>query len=368
MSPFPSTTDSRDNTNQQMNNLGANPVMHASNVHHRISLPPLSSILPGYETFSPLNSPSQYESSAGYVSSALSSPWIPPSPPLLRAPLGPIIAPKIVRTPSPPPPERPELQYSLTVVQQPSGARACGHGVKDRRMIDPVPFLTLELQDPNSPDWDFQRDLEIMSRIYCVSVELCDPTRNILIPGRQLIGNLTQSGYVAANLQGVMHCWFVFPDLSVRTIGKFRLRFKLTSVNPAHLNVQVAPSKWANATGNRRPIDSVVFSDVFEVFSAKDFKGFQPSSTLTRHLHAQNVPIKLKSGIRGPGHTGSGDGADDVVENAGEIEDRDEDVDENGNENDDENWDGVWGDDENQEGFSDEDEADEHPAKRPRRN
>lgn len=80
-------------------------------------------------------------------------------------------------------------------------------------------------------------------------------------------------------------CFFVFPDLSCRQNGLYRLRFTLMKVN-----VEMTP------TGGRSSIVGAVESDVFEVFSAKDFPGMRASTALTKELKRQGAAVSVKKG------------------------------------------------------------------------
>ena len=83
-------------------------------------------------------------------------------------------------------------------------------------------------------------------------------------------------------------CFFIFPDLSCRTNGLYRLRFSLMRVNVESM-----------FTGGTAGIVAVVDSDAFEVFSAKDFPGMRASTSLTRELKKQGAAISVKKGNEG---------------------------------------------------------------------
>lgn len=80
-------------------------------------------------------------------------------------------------------------------------------------------------------------------------------------------------------------CFFIFPDLSCRQNGLYRLRFTLMKVN-----VEMTP------TGGRSSIIGAVESNVFEVFSAKDFPGMRASTALTKELKRQGAAVSVKKG------------------------------------------------------------------------
>ena len=110
---------------------------------------------------------------------------------------------------------------------------------------------------------------------------------------RRLMGTLVASPFVGTDpdappsrdANARLGCFFIFPDLSCRQNGLYRLRFTLMKVN-----VEVMP------TGGRSSMVGAVESDVFEVFSAKDFPGMRASTALTRELKRQGATVSVKKG------------------------------------------------------------------------
>ena len=80
-------------------------------------------------------------------------------------------------------------------------------------------------------------------------------------------------------------CFFVFPDLSCRQNGLYRLRFTLMKVN-----IETMPE------GGQGSIAGSIDSEVFEVFSAKDFPGMRASTKLTKELKKQGATVSVKKG------------------------------------------------------------------------
>ena len=83
-------------------------------------------------------------------------------------------------------------------------------------------------------------------------------------------------------------CFFIFPDLSCRQHGLYKLRFTLMS-----LGVEITH------TGGRASVVGTVESEVFEVYSAKDFPGMRASTILTRELKRQGAGVSVKKGNEG---------------------------------------------------------------------
>ncbi|EPE25843.1 hypothetical protein GLAREA_01755 [Glarea lozoyensis ATCC 20868] len=211
-------------------------------------------------------------------------------------------------------PQRSTPRHSIRMRQQPVAARACGFGERDRRVIDPPPILQMVVEDPNAS----QEAIKAMIRHPCTVVHctLWDPVADkddTAMPGttdkrqqRRLMGTLVSSPFVGKDEHGVEGCFFTFPDLSVRTPGKYSLRFSLMILDPARM-----------AHGNSVPVSSVVFSDAFNVFNAKDFGGMRPSTELTKRLKHQGCLISVK---KGNAKTGGGLRDDDDDEDDEEEE------------------------------------------------
>ena len=175
--------------------------------------------------------------------------------------------------------------------QQPIAARACGFGERDRRVIDPPPIIQLIVTDPKT-DVAEQEELRYsLNVVHCTlwnakgtseETALVQPDRRTT---RRLMGQLVASPSVAKDEHDVEGCFFCFPDLSCRTHGMYRLRFVLMRLDPMNLHV-----------GGFSPILNEVLSDVFTVYTAKDFPGMRPSSALTRALKLQGCNIQVKKG------------------------------------------------------------------------
>ncbi|OCK82973.1 hypothetical protein K432DRAFT_390814 [Lepidopterella palustris CBS 459.81] len=187
--------------------------------------------------------------------------------------------------------EKLQLSYEIRVRQQPIAARACGFGERDRRVIDPPPIIQLLVTDPKTGVADSDELRYSLNVVHCTlwnadgtneETALVQPDRRTT---RRLMGQLVASPSVAKDEHDVEGCFFCFPDLSCRTHGKYRLRFVLMRIDPMNLHV-----------GGFSPILTEVLSDVFTVYTAKDFPGMRPSSALTRALKLQGCNIQVKKG------------------------------------------------------------------------
>ncbi|KAL0082886.1 hypothetical protein J3Q64DRAFT_1151060 [Phycomyces blakesleeanus] len=235
----------------------------------------------------------------------------------------------------PPPPlglpraSRTDTRYRLVVVQNPIRARSCGFGEKDRRLIDPPPILQLFVEQDNgeivrvSPsdsmfflvqcDLYCENKLENRSVVYAPwSVPLSGTThpstptqgkdREIQIqtqtqtPGsmsgvislrkpqflRNLTGSINSNAYHLMNPNNEMGVYFIFHDLSVRTDGRFTLKFMLMNL--------AAGEPFTMSTN----IQTEMYSNPFTVYSAKKFPGMTDSTELSRCFARQGIKISIR--------------------------------------------------------------------------
>ena len=113
---------------------------------------------------------------------------------------------------------------------------------------------------------------------------------------RRLMGSLVASSMVCTdpdappsnNANARLGCFFVIHDLSCRQNGLYKLHFSLMKIDIEGL-----------AMGGRIPILGTLESDVFEVFSAKDFPGTRASTALTKALKNQGSAVSVKKGYDG---------------------------------------------------------------------
>ncbi|KAL2355792.1 velvet factor-domain-containing protein [Cryomyces antarcticus] len=218
-----------------------------------------------------------------------------------------------------PPVEQAPLHYELRIRQQPLAARACGFGERDRRVVDPPPIIELSVTDRKTGETDAEELRYALSVVHC-SLWTADgeEEETALVQSdrrttRRLMGQLVASPAVLKDENDREGCFFCFPDLSCRTPGDFRLRFVLMRIDPMNLQA-----------GGYSPIITEVLSDVFTVYTAKDFPGMRPSSALTIALKSQGCNIQVKKGkertvARSRGHASDDDEEeeeDDEDENA----------------------------------------------------
>ncbi|KAJ2394398.1 hypothetical protein GGI05_002055 [Coemansia sp. RSA 2603] len=209
--------------------------------------------------------------------------------------------------------------YRLVIVQQPIRARMCGSSDKDWRPVSPPPVLKLELYDMDGNpviESSFMQFLVIHTTLFkddreeeLTVVELPHnaSSKRISAAAKSRKRGVTQFGYRAAepglemenNLlgdyaasssivedeRGERGCFFVFPNLSIRLEGRYRLRFMLIKL-PSMCDAQHPMFPQCIST---------VDSEPFDVFSIKTFPGMIESTALSRALAQQGLKIPIRN-------------------------------------------------------------------------
>ncbi|KAN0067005.1 Velvet factor [Elaphomyces granulatus] len=122
---------------------------------------------------------------------------------------------------------------------------------------------------------------------------------------RNLIGSLSASAFRLTDPDNKIGVWFILQDLSVRTEGTFRLKMNF-------VNVGTPSSDSTNGTPvlnhGSAPVLASVFSEPFQVYSAKKFPGVIESTPLSKCFALQGIKIPIrKDGVKGRGRGGDGD-------------------------------------------------------------
>ncbi|KAI8928848.1 velvet factor-domain-containing protein [Entophlyctis helioformis] len=114
-----------------------------------------------------------------------------------------------------------------------------------------------------------------------------DMERSVLLfEGEQvLVGSLTSVMSVLRDEFGKQGVFFIFPDLSVRCDGIFRLRFSLMNLQGS------APNQLAQAGG---PVIATIFTEPFEVFKPKLFPGVAEPTMLIKSFTLQGHPLPIR--------------------------------------------------------------------------
>lgn len=231
--------------------------------------------------------------------------------------------------------------FRLVCRQQPQHARMCGFGEKDRRPLDPPPVLeVLQIDRNGQPMGRVSRD-----SLLTVHVTLWDESgtreRSLLVsqaatPRRKsgsgidstmqdappalppahtvpevpvfsqasargdrltrvLMGSLVANPSYLKDEHDRDCALFILPDLSVRTEGKYRLRFSLFRLELSDL---LSP-------GARSNVLAECMTDVFTVYPAKTFPGMLKSTELTRAIARQGFKVQIRNDVRPKKNSGS---------------------------------------------------------------
>lgn len=192
------------------------------------------------------------------------------------------------------------IRYNLQVIQQPERARACGSGAKssaDRRPVDPPPIVELRV---------FENDQEI-TFAYNANFFLHASIENAraIAPGRAPPATPSFPVLTGTPVAGMAYLdrptpagYFIFPDLSVRHEGKYRLSFSLfenlSEVKDLDIDDPDVICDGNNFVSHRAEVKSAPFT----VFSAKKFPGLSESTALSRMVAEQGCRVRIRRDVR----------------------------------------------------------------------
>ncbi|KAJ3090800.1 hypothetical protein HK102_002620 [Quaeritorhiza haematococci] len=170
----------------------------------------------------------------------------------------------------------------LTLRQQPKHSRMCGLGEKvDRRPIDPPPVIQLDIQDenPNTNEKNYFDDNPYFFMYASLISPTTDQELRLLRDGstRTTAGSTVSPLYRLKDAEYREGAFFVFPDLSIRMEGRYRLKFTLFEIVGSQIRYRAS-----------------VFSEVFDVYPAKKFPGMAESTPLSRAFAEQGLRIRIR--------------------------------------------------------------------------
>jgi hypothetical protein len=166
----------------------------------------------------------------------------------------------------------------LVVRQQPLEALVTTGGKeKARKPVDPPPIVELIV----SPRAESSR-VYLNSPYLFVCAQLCSEKSTESHDNNgadSLAGTLVSSLHRLRDESNHEVGYFVFPDMSVKIVGRFRLNFSLFEFIPGDGVVQCLQSCLSNP---------------FEVVPSKTFRGLQESTYLSRNLSDQGIRLRLR--------------------------------------------------------------------------
>ncbi|KAL1955764.1 hypothetical protein VTO42DRAFT_8084 [Malbranchea cinnamomea] len=209
-----------------------------------------------------------------------------------------------------------KLFYLLRVIQQPERARACGAGAKanaDRRPVDPPPVVQLRIFECDHNDVKTDITLSYNASFFMyASLEFARPMAHGRVHGQPPCPVLT-----GVPVAGIAYLdrpsqagYFIFPDLSVRHEGLYRLNFSLyEGVKDPKDGDKDAPLYVQDSSIVSSPMNPVspqnfmqfrvdVRSIAFTVYSAKKFPGLAESTPLSRMVAEQGCRVRIRRDVR----------------------------------------------------------------------
>ncbi|GAB7357420.1 hypothetical protein MBLNU459_g8348t1 [Dothideomycetes sp. NU459] len=201
-----------------------------------------------------------------------------------------------------------KITYKLKVLQQPERARACGSGAKssaDRRPVDPPPIVELRIYEGDATsekDITFQLNANYFlfatleqARPIAQGRVPQDPNRLTVLTGTPVAGMVYLDRPEPAG-------YFIFPDLSVRHEGKYRLGFSLYEELKETKDEDQSEEPSANAATGVAEAHVThrleVKSQPFTVYSAKKFPGLASSTSLSRTVAEQGCRVRIRRDVR----------------------------------------------------------------------
>ena len=163
----------------------------------------------------------------------------------------------------------------LEVRQQPLHGRVAIGKEKDRKPLDPPPFIQLSVDHTADPSAYY---LQSPYYFMMACLESADGKEQ---PNGNLLGTLVSSLHKLKDTDNKDGGFFVFGDLSVKQEGKYRLRFYLHVMR-----------------GMESTLITSIQTDEFTVYPAKTFPGMAESTFLTRSFSDQGVRLRLRKDSR----------------------------------------------------------------------
>ncbi|KAF1353545.1 velvet factor-domain-containing protein [Delphinella strobiligena] len=199
-----------------------------------------------------------------------------------------------------------KITYKLKVLQQPERARACGSGAKssaDRRPVDPPPIVELRIYEGENEEKDVTFQLSANYFLFATLENARhiaqgrvpqDAARATVLTGTPVAGMVYLDRPEPAG-------YFIFPDLSVRHEGKYRLGFSLYEELKDTKDSDRVDDNGLKTQGlgqaevtHRLEVRSLPFV----VYSAKKFPGLTSSTSLSRTVAEQGCRVRIRRDVR----------------------------------------------------------------------
>lgn len=240
--------------------------------------------------------------------------------------------------------ENRSLWYQLTVLQQPERARACGSGMKggrnrfpgaagrrnaprlvlsplltygkansDRRPVDPPPVVELRIIE--GPSVEEGKDITFDYNANFFLYASLEQARNIAHGRVQTPAASNPPILTGVPASGMAYLdrpneagYFIFPDLSVRHEGYFRLSFSLFETTKEERDFDLEPVDSDLPPGVDWRME--IKTDPFNVYSAKKFPGLMESTQLSKTVADQGCRVRIRRDVRMRKRDGKSNGYD----------------------------------------------------------
>ncbi|KAH9908084.1 velvet factor-domain-containing protein [Xylariomycetidae sp. FL2044] len=203
------------------------------------------------------------------------------------------------------------LWYHLEVLQQPERARACGSGPKssaDRRPVDPPPVVILRVFEGENREEARDITFDYNVDFFCyASLEHARPMAHGRVQTPAATSPPVLTGFPVSGCCYLDRPdpagYFLFPDLSVRHEGRYRLVFSLYELIKEKEDLDHdAPIPFNDGVTSSGPGDATHRMDLksadFVVYSAKKFPGLTESTTLSRTVAEQGCRVRIRRDVR----------------------------------------------------------------------
>ncbi|KAH8178334.1 velvet factor domain-containing protein [Sarocladium implicatum] len=200
--------------------------------------------------------------------------------------------------------EKRSLWYQLSVLQQPERARACGAGSKahsDRRPVDPPPVVELRVIEGETvkAGKDITFDYNANFLLFA-SLENSRPVAHgrVQTPAAQsppILTGVPVSGMAYLD-RPISAGYFIFPDLSIRHEGNYRLNFHLFEETKEDKDADLGMVDPDTPQGFDFRME--IKTDPFQVFSAKKFPGLMESTSLSKCVADQGCRVRIRRDVR----------------------------------------------------------------------
>ncbi|KDN39948.1 hypothetical protein K437DRAFT_250382, partial [Tilletiaria anomala UBC 951] len=173
-------------------------------------------------------------------------------------------------------------EYQLTIREQPKHSRMCGIGEKaDRRPIDPAPIVQLRVITHEHAAWYLDNPYYFM---YAMLADIeTDEELHLLPDGktRYTTGSCVSCLYHLKDIDGSHQGFFIFPDLSIRVEGRYKLKLCLFET-----------------IGHGVYHCKSIYTAPFNVYTAKRFPGMEESTKLSRAFADQGLKVRVRKNPR----------------------------------------------------------------------